>query len=291
MNNITVFKEGETSLKRYFGEVGKFPVLTKEQEINLGKKIIRGDKEALKTLIEHNLKYVIYESNKFKNNCGLPFLDVIQEGNLGMIHAATTWDYRKNVRFITYAKKHIRWTILTTLYDKKNLVRQSMGFQKQRYKKFKELSKNKKYKNKTKSELMEMATNSDEKYGFLNQQYTSFNDLIDKSNIGGDDGVRLSNKSKMILRDPRSEDDFENIVENDYRDYTLSKIKVALSEEKPRDAKIVKRMFGIGRKEPENMRDIAEDMGITHQRVAQLKDRVLNNIRKTYKERDFYNDN
>jgi RNA polymerase primary sigma factor len=287
MNNISVFKEGETSLKRYFSEIGKLPLLTRDQEIDLGKRIIRGDKEALKTLVEHNLKYVVYEANKFKNNCGLPFLDVIQEGNLGMIHAATTWDYRKNVRFITYAKKHVKWTILTALYDKKNLVRQSMTRQKEKYKKFKELSK--KNKDKTKSEIMD-SLSAEERYSSLNQSYTSLNYLSDFSELHGQT-KRLRRNSLAILKDDNSEKAFETIVDDDRRDYTRTKVNLALEDKKPRDVRIVTRMFGLDGRDPENPRMLSKKMGITHQRIAQLKDRVLNNIRKTYKEQDFYNDN
>lgn len=289
MNDISIYNGDDKAVKLYFQEINRFPLLTREEEIELGKKIIAGDKKALKKIVQHNLKYVVYEANKYKRaNPGIPFLDIVQEGNIGMINAATTWNYRKHVKFISYASAQVKWNILTAVYEKRDVIRIPSQRQKNKYKAFKILRN--RYKNKTRSELFE-ALNKDEKYADLNYTYSSIDNIVDRLSTGNKNDHGASREERQILLDQDSERPVEEFYENDTYEYTSAKVKCILSEFKPRERKIVERFFGINRRRPAKLRQIASDLGVTLQCVGEIKDRVLRAIKKQYVEQDFYNDN
>lgn len=110
-------------LSRYFLEIREYPLLTKEQEQSLAKKVKRrGCKDSLNGLIESNLSFVVKVASEYRN-LGLPFEDLLNEGNLGLIEAAHRYDASKGTKFITYAIWWIRKSILKALSENSNLVR------------------------------------------------------------------------------------------------------------------------------------------------------------------------
>src|SRR5262245_56826856 len=101
------------SLKKYLQEIAKLPRITADEEKRLGAKIKRGDRDAkdsIQKLVEANLRFVVSFAKKYRG-CGLSFLDLINEGNIGLIEAAKRFDPKKNVKFITYAVWWIRQSI------------------------------------------------------------------------------------------------------------------------------------------------------------------------------------
>ena len=111
------------SLDKYFQEIGKYNLLTKDEEIELSKKIKDiSDRESINKLINSNLRFVITVVKQYQNQ-GLPLLDLISEGNLGLIKAANKFDYSKGVNFISYAVWWIKQSILQALTDHSRTVR------------------------------------------------------------------------------------------------------------------------------------------------------------------------
>ena len=104
-------KERSSVLSRYFAEIREYPLLSKEQEQTLAKDVRRGCKEALDELIESNLSFVVKVASEYRN-LGLPFEDLLNEGNIGLIEAAHRYDASKGTKFITYAIWWIRKAIL-----------------------------------------------------------------------------------------------------------------------------------------------------------------------------------
>lgn len=107
-------------IKAYFNEISNFENLEREQELELGRRINRGDRKAIDELVKANLKFVIYVANGYKNY-GVPFADLIAEGNIGLLKAAEKFDYRKKLKFNSYAV----WWIKAYIQDfiKKQLSR------------------------------------------------------------------------------------------------------------------------------------------------------------------------
>ncbi|MFW6006186.1 MAG: sigma-70 family RNA polymerase sigma factor [Candidatus Bipolaricaulota bacterium] len=109
-------------IRRYFDEVGNEALLTREEEVELAKRIEQGDEEAREKLASSNLRLVISIAKKYRNY-GLPFLDLIQEGNLGLMKAIEKFDWRKGYKFSTYATWWIRQAILKALTNRSRTVR------------------------------------------------------------------------------------------------------------------------------------------------------------------------
>ena len=110
------------SIKIYFHEIGKYPLLTKEKEQALGKRISMGDNSAREELINSNLRLVASIAKGYLNQ-GLDYLDLIQEGNLGLMKAVEKFDYSLEYRFSTYATWWIKQTIQTAINEKSRLIR------------------------------------------------------------------------------------------------------------------------------------------------------------------------
>jgi RNA polymerase primary sigma factor len=113
--------EKDTSLSRYLSEIGCYPILSREEEVKLARQVRAGDR-SLNGLVESNLSFVVKIANEYRN-LGIPFEDLLNEGNIGLIEAAQRYDHRKGTKFITYAIWWIRKSILKALSEQSALVR------------------------------------------------------------------------------------------------------------------------------------------------------------------------
>jgi RNA polymerase primary sigma factor len=113
---------GENIVQSYFNEIKVFPLLTFDEELELSKRIQRGDAAARRTLIESNLRLVVKIARAYLN-VGVSLMDLIQEGNIGLMHAVEKYDYGKNVRFATYANWWIRQYICRYMDNKRRAIR------------------------------------------------------------------------------------------------------------------------------------------------------------------------
>ena len=114
--------ELEDSLQLFFNEARRHPLLTAEEEIELAKRIERGDHLAKQEMVEANLRLVVSIAKRYRNQ-GLPFLDLIQEGTIGLVRAAEKFDHRKGFKFSTYATWWIRQAVARALADKARTIR------------------------------------------------------------------------------------------------------------------------------------------------------------------------
>src|SRR5258705_10307712 len=113
---------GSESLKKYLKEFSRLARITAEEERVLGRKIQKGDQQALRRLVEANLRFVVSYAKRYRG-CGMSFLDLINEGNIGLIEAAKRYDAGKNVKFITYAVWWVRQAIIHALSDQSGAFR------------------------------------------------------------------------------------------------------------------------------------------------------------------------
>src|SRR5450432_1356913 len=110
------------SLQLFLKEIGKLRLLTAQEEVDLAKRIWRGDMDAKQKMVESNLRLVVSIAKDYRNQ-GLPFLDLIQEGTIGLVRAAEKFDYRKGFKFSTYATWWIRQAVARALADKARTIR------------------------------------------------------------------------------------------------------------------------------------------------------------------------
>ena len=106
----------------YLHEIGDLPLLTREQEVALAQRVEAGDAQAAQELAQHNLRLVVSVAKKYLGR-GLPLLDLIQEGNLGLLHAVEKYEWRRGYKFSTYAVWWIRQAIIRAIADKSRMIR------------------------------------------------------------------------------------------------------------------------------------------------------------------------
>ena len=113
----TITRRDEKSLEKYFNEISRYGVLSPEEELDMFKRIKNNDEDALQKIVNHNLRFVVSVSKQYQG-LGLSLGDLINEGNLGLIKAATRFDETKGFKFISYAVWWIRQSILQALNEK-----------------------------------------------------------------------------------------------------------------------------------------------------------------------------
>ncbi|MCS6862803.1 MAG: sigma-70 family RNA polymerase sigma factor [Abditibacteriales bacterium] len=113
----------DDAMKMYLRQIGRIPLLSPEEEVELGKRIKQGDEEAKKRLVEANLRLVVSIARRYVGRTNLPFLDLIQEGNIGLVRAVQKFDYEKGYKFSTYATWWIRQAISRAIADQSRSIR------------------------------------------------------------------------------------------------------------------------------------------------------------------------
>ena len=113
----------DDSVKSYLREIGRYPLLTSEEELDIAKRMAAGDEEAKKILNQSNLRLVVHIAKRYTGRTSLMFQDLIQEGNMGLMRAVTKFDYRKGFRFSTYATWWIRQSITRAIADQGRTIR------------------------------------------------------------------------------------------------------------------------------------------------------------------------
>ncbi len=273
------------SLEKYLQEIGKEDLLTPEEEVELARRIKQGDREALEKLVRANLRFVVSVAKQYQNQ-GLPLSDLINEGNLGLIKAAERFDETRGFKFISYAVWWIRQSILQALAENSRIVRlplNKVGSLNKIHKAYTQLEQE--YEREpTPEEIAELTglnPRDIEKTMGLSGKYSS----LDAPFQEGEDGTL-----KDVVADEATPQADEYLIKKESMQqeilYILNKY---LSKEA---AEIIRLFFGIGEPYPMSIEDIAEKMGMSKERVRQLKDKGLQELRKCaeiHKLKDYLN--
>ncbi len=264
----------DESLKLYFREVSRRPVLTPEEEIEITTKVKQGDERATKKLIESNLRFVISVAKQYQGK-GLPLVDLIQEGNIGLIEGTKHYNPDKGFKFISYVVWWIRQAIMKALSDQSRTIRVPIS---------QVACANKLHK-------------TIEKFEQSNGRKPSIEELEENTNISSDKiNSTLSSISKSVsLESPFKDDDasclLDVIPDNiEATDESASKkdinkiISSLLSRLPYRDRDILRMSYGIGMNKMTN-EEIANRFGIGSERVRQLKHSIIDKVRTNYLDR------
>lgn len=248
-------------INKYFKDINKEPLLTKEEEFELAAKAREGDEVARDKLIKSNLRFVISIAKRYQNQ-GIPLEDLIAEGNVGLIEAVSRYDERKGYRFISYAVWWIRQAITKSIYDKSRTIRLPIT---QIYK----ISKvNKAIEE---FERNEGRPPSDDEI-FKLTGLENANQILDsaKNCISLDSPFDLDDETGTLL------DVIPDKVPDDY-DYTgdCENVFKSLGD---READILRLSFGIGVK-PMKFDEIGRKFGLTGERIRQIRENCLQELR------------
>src|SRR5437764_4815848 len=258
-------------LDQYLHEVSKTPLLTQKEEIALARKVRAGDQESMQELVKRNLRFVISVAKKYQNR-GLPLTDLIGEGNVGLLTAARKFDPDQGVKFISYAVWWIRQAILSSLARQGRTVRVPLNrtADLSRIIKASEILRQKMRREPTPEELSQLTGLSVDVVQSLAALNTGDVRLDAPMDPEGDRSL-----IERFVADemPDTEEEAMNRFLND-------EIETALSTLPPRDAKVLRLYFGLEGGREHTLEEIGSLLGVTRERVRQLRDRALKRLRE-----------
>ena len=261
----------DSSLQHYLQTIGQYKLLTKEEEFELARKIRAGSKEALDHLVNANLRFVVSVAKKFLNQ-GLSYMDLIAEGNIGLITAAKRFDERRDFRFISYAVWWIRQAIQKAIAEQTNTVRLPIN-RTQQAQRMKKAAQRLEQKHHRKADEEEIATELGLTTRKMNQIRNASRPLasLDES-VYEEEGVTLAD----TLTDPDALSPESHFVEGEM----LKEMQAALGLLSPRERSIIVRYYGIGEDEPQSLEVIGQDIDLSRERVRQIRNQALGKIRQ-----------
>ncbi len=263
--------EDKTALDQYLGDVSKHELITPAKEIELGHRAQAGDEEAVEELARANLRFVISVAKKYQNR-GVSLADLIQEGNVGLVTAARKFDPEQGVKFISYAVWWIRQAILAALANHGRSVRVPLNRASDLARIFRERERLKQELGRDPT-LEEVAVAAKLKPEIVRQLQT-----LNSSEVRLDAPIGDSDDSYLVERFVLDE---ATEPEEDVEDRMLAEqIDRALETLNPRDAKVVRLYFGLDGGETHTLEEIGTMLGVTRERVRQLRDRALKRLRE-----------
>ena len=262
------------SLKKYLKEIAKFPRITVEEERRLGDLIRKGNQPALQKLVEANLRFVVSYAKRYRG-CGLSFLDLINEGNIGLIEAAKRYDPKKNVKFITYAVWWIRQSVIHALSESSGAFRLPQKQANLLYRIGKTQSS-------MTTELARLPTNEE----LADRMEVSVEEITNLLQVS-DENISLS----AIIdeeHDFRLSDKIEQTVIPSadkvlVRQAMRNQLRSALGELDEKEGRVIRLRFGLDGDEPRTLKEIGEMLNLSRERIRQIEVQALEKLRRAAK--------
>jgi RNA polymerase primary sigma factor len=258
------------SLQLFLKDIGKVDLLTAAQEVELAKRIERGEHRAKQQMVEANLRLVVSIAKRYRNQ-GLPFLDLIQEGTIGLVRAAEKFDYRKGFKFSTYATWWIRQAVARALADKGRTIRMPVHV-------VEKLNKILRTERKLRAE-----------YG---REPTAFEIGYDLELTADEvESIRRSSQTPVSLEKPvgdEEESEFGHFITDEseplpdeaaevtMRKETLKRILSILS---PRERQVLELRYGLDGRQPRTLDEVGRTFNVTRERIRQIENQSLKKLR------------
>lgn len=265
---------GSESLKKYLKEISRLPRITAEEERVLGAKIQKGDAQALRRLVEANLRFVVSYAKRYRG-CGLSFLDLINEGNIGLIEAAKRFDPGKNVKFITYAVWWVRQAIIHALSDQSGAFRLPQKQANLLYRIGKAQSN-------LRSELKRTPTAQE----IASKMSVTLEEVTNLLQVA-DDNISLSavidEEHEFHLSDKLEQ---ETIPAADFvllRASLKKLLRHALGELDEKEERVLRLRFGLDGADPKTLKEIGEMMNLSRERIRQIEAQALEKLNRSQK--------
>ncbi|MDR2150263.1 MAG: RNA polymerase sigma factor RpoD/SigA [Spirochaetaceae bacterium] len=269
----------DNALGDYFERIRAIPLLSFEEELELSKRIQKGDQNARNKLIEANLRLVTKIAHNYLAE-DISFMDIIQEGNMGLIHAAERYDYKKKVRFSTYAVFWIRQSINRFLYNKKRPIR--LPYRKEElYRKIQKVYHNLSQTLMRKPKIEEIA----EKVGLSTKEV---NQILNIAN-------------EFVSLETQNNEEIDNTPLDYYEDYTYNPEQQfmrqsssfatmnALNSLKERERRVLMYRYQLNGNERYSLKKTGDTLGVSPETVRQIEIKALKEIRRQFKNRrDFF---
>jgi len=258
------------SLQLFLKDIGRVELLTAAQEVELAKRIERGDHRAKQQMVEANLRLVVSIAKKYRNQ-GLPFLDLIQEGTIGLVRAAEKFDYRKGFKFSTYATWWIRQAVARALADKARTIRMPVHV-------VEKLNKIVRAERKLRAELGREPASAE-----IGRELDLTVDEVEQ--------IRRSAQTPVSLEKPvgdEEESEFGHFLTDEtvplpdeaaevtLRKETLRKILGSLA---PRERRVLELRYGLDGQHPRTLDEVGRTFNVTRERIRQIENQSLKKLR------------
>ena len=258
------------TLQLFLKDIGKVPLLTAAQEVELAKRIERGDHRAKQEMVEANLRLVVSIAKRYRNQ-GLPFLDLIQEGTIGLVRAAEKFDYRKGFKFSTYATWWIRQAVARAIADKGRTIRMPVHV-------VEKLNKIHRSERKLRAELAREPT--------IPEIARDLDFTIEEV-----EQIRRSAQTPVSLEKPVGDDDEsefghfltdvtaqlpDEAAEMALRREALRSILGSLS---PRERAVLELRYGLDGQQPRTLDEVGRTFNVTRERIRQIEHQSLKKLR------------
>lgn len=271
-DNVDAF--ADDSVRMYLREIGKIPLLTQEEELELANRAVKGDKKAKDKLAEANMRLVVSIAKRYGGR-GLDFLDLIQEGNTGLLRAVEKFDPDKGFKFSTYATWWIRQAITRAIADQARTIRIPVHMVETINKVLRTTRRltqelNREPTNEEIAEAMGMDVDKIEYVMRIKQDIASLDASVGRD---GDD-------EESVLGDfveDSERDSPEDATANQILKEQIAEILTTLSE---REQKIIRLRFGIGGGRPHTLEEVGNEFSVTRERIRQIEAKALSKLRK-----------
>jgi RNA polymerase primary sigma factor len=258
------------SLQLFLKDIGKVDLLTAAQEVELAKRIERGEHRAKQEMVEANLRLVVSIAKKYRNQ-GLPFLDLIQEGTIGLVRAAEKFDHRKGFKFSTYATWWIRQAVARALADKARTIRMPVHI-------VEKLNKIVRSERKLRAELgrepssLEIARDVELTPDEVEQIRRSSQAPVSLEKPVGDEeesefGHFLTDENEPLP---------EEVAEVEMRKATLERVLETLSS---RERRVLELRYGLNGEHPRTLDEVGKTFNVTRERIRQIENQSLKKLR------------
>jgi RNA polymerase primary sigma factor len=258
------------ALQLFLKDIGKVDLLTAAQEIELAKRIERGDHRAKQEMVEANLRLVVSIAKRYRNQ-GLPFLDLIQEGTIGLVRAAEKFDHRKGFKFSTYATWWIRQAVARALADKARTIRMPVHV----------------------VEKLNKIMRTERKLRAERGREPSSTEIAKELDLSLEevDQIRRSAQTPVSLEKPVGDDEEsefghfitdelaplpDELAEDVLRREALTKILGTLSE---RERRVLELRYGLNGEQPRTLDEVGRTFQVTRERIRQIENQSLKKLR------------
>ncbi len=285
LNNIASFEGISTDdpVRMYLREIGRIPLLSYEEELEIAEKVLEGDEEAKQKLAESNLRLVVSIAKKYVGR-GMLFLDLIQEGNMGLIKAVDKFDYKKGFKFSTYATWWIRQAITRAIADQARTIRIPVHMVE------------------TINKLIRTSRHLLQKLG----REPSPEELAEELEMPIEKVMEIQKiaQDPVSLETPIGEEDDSHLGDfiqdddspapHDSAAYTLLKeqLEEVMNTLTPREAKVLKLRFGLEDGKARTLEEVGREFEVTRERIRQIEAKALRKLRhpsRSKKLRDYMN--
>lgn len=265
------FRGVPEATRAYILQIGKIPLLTFEEEQELGKKMAQGDELARNKLIESNLRLVVSIAKKYMTRTRIPLLDLIQEGNIGLVSAVEKFDYSKGYKFSTYATYWIKSAISKAVAEQSRTIRVPMHI-------IEALSKMNMITRELTQNLHREPTAEEvaEKMGITAAKVKELRAIV-KEPVSME--TTLSDDDDTSVGDLIADEEDESPLEKLWREDIGKKVREVLNSLDDREAEIIAMRYGIGFPQARTLEEIGTHFNLTKERIRQIETKALRKLR------------